>query len=165
MKTAALLILTVGLPGAGKTREAKLWVDEQPQRRSRANRDMLRLMMHGGWSGEQDQEDQVTLMQHAGMRALLSAGNQVIVDDTNLSPMHREKLSAIALELAVPVQVWDFTGVALPVALARNEQRDGDDKLKPETIERMNARWLVAPRDRGFDPLRDVRHWVTRTFT
>lgn len=90
------LVLTVGLPGSGKSTWAKQWVAEDPARRARVNRDDLRAMLRGQlvW-GDRDLEEQVTAAQRATVRALLATGISVVVDDTNLNPARRNALVSI----------------------------------------------------------------------
>ncbi len=90
------LIITIGLPGSGKSTWAKAWVGEDPARRARVNRDDLRAMLHGGRVGTAWQERQVTLAQHAAVRALLLHGFEVMVDDTNLVAKHRQQLGRVS---------------------------------------------------------------------
>src|SRR5690606_5077486 len=90
------LILTVGLPGSGKSTWAKQWVAEDPARRARVNRDDLRAMLRGQlvW-GDRDLEAQVTVAQRATVAALLADGVSVVVDDTNLNLARRNILVGI----------------------------------------------------------------------
>src|SRR5690554_5061653 len=90
------LVLTVGLPGSGKSTWAREWVAADPARRARVNRDDLRTMLRGQlvW-GERDLEDQVTIVQHISIRALLLRGYSVVVDDTNLNQVTLDTLTSI----------------------------------------------------------------------
>lgn len=155
------LVITVGLPGAGKTDATVKWVAEAPKKRARVNRDLLRIMMHGGWLGTEEQEDQVTLAQHAAVLELLKSGHDVAADDTNLNPAHRKAWIQVAKAAAARLEVWDFTDVPVGVCLVHNANREGDARLEDQHITGMNERWIVPARSKGRDPLRDVRRRVT----
>lgn len=91
-----LLVCTVGLPGSGKSTWAREWVLADPAHRARVGRDSLRAMLRGRlvW-GDMDLERQVTVAQHATISALLQAGVDVVVDDTNLHTDHLLRLLRI----------------------------------------------------------------------
>src|SRR5690554_174215 len=132
------LIITIGLPGSGKTTWAKAWVAENPARRARVNRDDLRAMLHGGRLGAAWQERQVTLAQHAAVRALLLHGYEVVVDDTNLVAKHRRELLAIARECGAKVVIRRFD-VPIETCIARDAQRSGQQRVGEAVIRRMAA--------------------------
>lgn len=155
------LIITVGIPGCGKTTEAVKYVAKAPATRIRVNRDDLRTMGHGGWLGLVDQEDQITVLQLEAVRALLRAGITVVVDDTNLYPDSRARLFGIALSLGAQFEVWDFTEMPLEIALERNAGREGPARLDDEVIRSKYRTWVTEPAQRGEDPLRDVRPYIT----
>lgn len=119
----ALLIITVGLPGSGKTTRAKAWVEQAAGRRARVNRDDIREMLHGGWLGSDLQEDQVTAVAHPAIGALLRCGFDVICDDTNLYDSHVRKLTAVATDAGADVEVWDLTDVPVETCIFRDAQR------------------------------------------
>jgi predicted kinase len=116
------LNVTVGLPGCGKTTRARRWVADAPGR-TRVNRDDLREMMFGGWTGDQAHEDAVTAAQLAAVRALLAAGVSVVVDDTNIRPEHIERLCRIGWDLDATVGIWDMTSVPVDDCVRRDEAR------------------------------------------
>ncbi|MDN5758635.1 MAG: AAA family ATPase [Tomitella sp.] len=92
-----MLIITTGLPGAGKTTYARAWVAEDPEARARVNRDDLRAMLfgqHGKLSP--GQEDAVTAAEHATAANLLGEGTDVIVDATHLTEQSRTAWSDLA---------------------------------------------------------------------
>lgn len=134
----AILIITIGLPGSGKSTWAKAWVGEDPARRARVNRDDLRAMLHGGRVGTAWQERQVTLAQHAAVRALLARGYEVVVDDTNLVASHRQQLAAIARECGAKVVVRRFD-VPVETCIARDARRPRQQQVGEAVIRRMAA--------------------------
>lgn len=133
------LIITVGLPAAGKSTRAKQWVAENPARRARVNRDDLRAMLHGGRLGTSDQEDQVTHAQHAAVRALLGAGVDVVCDDTNLRAAHREQFAVIAAECGAELVMWDMRHVDVAVCVSRDAGRPSGERVGAEVIRAMAA--------------------------
>lgn len=134
----AILIITIGLPGSGKSTWARQWVAENPGRRARINRDDLRAMLHGGRVGTAWQERQVTLAQHAAVRALLARGYEVVVDDTNLVAAHRVQLKAIARECGAKVVVRRFD-VPLETCIARDARRPRRQRVGEAVIRHMAA--------------------------
>lgn len=135
----ARLVITVGLPGAGKTTYARQWVAEKPADRSRSNRDDLGALMHGGrFHGEpvlsNVTEKAITVAQHAQIRALLEAGRDVICDDTNLNADIVRNLEQIAHEAGADVEIVDMLDVPLETVLARNAQRAGTPAFVPEQV-------------------------------
>lgn len=100
-----MLIITRGYPGSGKTTRALDWVNEYPTRRVRVNRDDLRQTLFGKVVGVD--EKTVTVAQRAAVTALLKAGKDVIVDDTNLRLRSAREWNDLAVQLGVKFLVWD----------------------------------------------------------
>jgi tRNA uridine 5-carbamoylmethylation protein Kti12 len=120
----AVLVITRGLPGAGKTTRAHAWVAEDRAGRARVNRDDLRAMMHDGvWRGS-DTEAQVVAARDALVTTLLRAGVDVVCDDTNLPTAAVRDLARLAVAGGAPVEVWDMTDVPLDVCIERDSRRE-----------------------------------------
>jgi len=134
----ATLTITRGLPGSGKTTWAR-----QQRGAVRVNRDDLRRMLHGGWSGQGWAEVQVSIAQRAAIEALLRAGVNVISDDTNLAGRVVTELSDLAGQCGASVVVKDFTDVPLEVCLERDAKRDGDEQVGEHAIRKMHRRYLA----------------------
>jgi len=115
------LFLTRGIPGSGKSTFAKEWVREAPTRRIRINRDDLRGMLYATDDKLLSfaQEKHVSAMEKATARAALQAGQDVIIDATNL----RSKFVREWFGLGFPVRFIDFP-VDLETAIARNANRE-----------------------------------------
>ena len=133
------LIATVGLPGSGKTTRARAWVAAGPHHRARVNRDDIRRMCHGGRLGTDAQEAQVTAAQHAAVTALLAAGVDVVVDDTNTRPEFRDALRRLAMVAGAEFVVWDLTGVPVEECIRRDAQREGSARVGEGVIRMMAA--------------------------
>jgi predicted kinase len=136
------LIITRAIPAAGKTTKARAWVAESPTSRARVNRDDLRSMLFGGWTGEHAHEEAVTAAQHAVVAALLRCGLDVVVDDTNLRAQHARAFRTLAVTAGAGFDVWDLTGVPLETCLERNAARDA---AVPEAVIRSMHAKYVAP--------------------
>jgi predicted kinase len=134
-----LLIVTRGLPGSGKTTWARAWVAAAPGRRARLNRDDVRAMLHGRRLATTEQEAMVTSVQHAGIRALLDAGVDVVADDTNLSDAAIAAFAELAAHAGARLQIQDLTGVPVDECVRRDAQRTGPARLGEETIRRIHA--------------------------
>lgn len=140
----ATLIVTVGLPGSGKTTLATDWVSKKQADRARVNRDSLRIMLHGGRLGTTDQEDTVTAIQHTGVLALLARGIDVVADDTNLRPGAVQTWRELADLAGAEVEVWDLTDVPVEECIRRDAGRTGPARVGETVIRGMHDRYLAA---------------------
>ena len=145
------LFVTRGLPGSGKTTWALQMVSQEisaaghravDPRIARVNRDDLRAMMHGGRRGRQWQEQQVTVAQHAAVRALLQAGISVVADDTNLPDGTIKERQKIAAECGALLRIVDLRDVPLDTCISRDAARGaaGGRLVGEEVIRQMAAR-------------------------
>lgn len=114
--TDAKIILTKGLPASGKSTFSKKVVEESGGRMIRVNKDEIRSMLGG-----ELKESLVVNIRDSVIRNALDKGFDVIVDDTNLNPIHeisiREKFGHVA-----DVEIVYFD-VPLEVCLHRNALR------------------------------------------
>ncbi|HEY2796149.1 MAG TPA: AAA family ATPase [Micromonosporaceae bacterium] len=133
------LIITRGLPGSGKTTRAKQWVDEDPTKRARVNRDDLRAMLHGGYA---DVERQINAARDAAITALLKVGVDVIADDTNLRSRYVRDLRNLALAAGAEFDVWDLTDVPVEVCVERDAVRS--PSIGERVIRDMYERYLAG---------------------
>lgn len=139
--TKPQLILTRGIPASGKTTWAKAWVEEDPERRIRLNRDDLRQMLHGKRHGlTYAQEQGITEIQRATARDALARGVSVVVDDTNLRARFAREWMALH-----PVTFQDFE-ISLEVALVQNMRRE--HPVAPDVVKSFYDRFTR----RGFLP-------------
>lgn len=117
------LAITRGYPGSGKTTRARQWVAADPTSRVRVNRDDLRFNLFGQYTGlDYSQEQTVTTAQHAAVKALLAAGRDVVVDDTNLRLRHARNYADIALAAGADFEVWDID-TPVEVCIERDDAR------------------------------------------
>lgn len=137
------LVATRGGPGVGKSTYAKKWVQEDIRNRVRVNRDSIREMMNEGWYSEEcNSEKTVLQVRNAIISTLLKSGKDVIVDDTNLPQRVVRDLLSLADRHQAQFSIADFTDVPLEVALDRNSQRSGKERVPDEVIRDMYKRFL-----------------------
>lgn len=111
--------VTRGLPGSGKSTWAKAWVNEDPANRTRVSRDDLRYMSFGAYSGlSQEQENAITGMEQALVRAGIAAGKEVVVDAMHLRARYAKKW----FEFADDVEFKDFE-IDYDTLMERGDQR------------------------------------------
>lgn len=126
------LTITQGLPGCGKT----TWARTQPG--VRMGRDGLRATMRAPWPhGDASAELQCTIAQHAAIRALLTAGHDVIADDTNLDDRVVDELSALAADCGARVIVHDMRHVDVGLCIARDAGRPDAERVGKDRIRQM----------------------------
>lgn len=137
------MILTRGIPGSGKTS----WAKDQ-EGFIRINRDDIRAMLFSVILYSRDQEEQVTVIQHGAIKAALKAGQNIIVDDTNLNNKFVRQLMKIAQAYGAEVEFKDFTYVPLEVCIRRDASRDrvvGAEVITKFYNDRIKGRKLPLP--------------------
>ncbi|MEO3741987.1 AAA family ATPase [Plantactinospora sp. B5E13] len=134
------LIATRGLPASGKTTYARKL---QPAV-VRVNRDDLRRMLHGERLFTQWAEGQVTVAQRAQVEALLRAGVDVCVDDTNLRSRTLRDWAQLAARFGAEFEVHDFTDVPVEECVRRDAERPEQDRVGEEAIRRLHERYLAG---------------------
>lgn len=157
---APKLVITLGLPGSGKSVWAESQREASPDRVRIVNRDNIRASL--GARFDDGDEPIVGRIRDYMIDQLLIAGYHVICSDTNLSPKVRRRLSQIAKTRKVPVEEVSFLHVPLDVCLARNTQRwaNGDRKVPNSAIRGMYDQFLATPitmYDDDDEPLRVVK--------
>lgn len=104
-----MLTVTIlkGLPGSGKSTWAREQVRKNPNGVKRINKDDLRAMLDDSqYTGKSEKfiiSVRDVLIQHT-----LAEGKHVIVDDTNLNPIHEEQISILAARYGARVEVKEF---------------------------------------------------------
>lgn len=111
------LLMLKGLPGSGKTTHAmeledKGWV--------RVNKDDIRKEYYPDYTHKD--EKNVVKDEDLGIIQALLCGHSVVVDDTNLNPKHRQRLSQLAEEHGADFEVL-FIDTPLEECIKRNRKR------------------------------------------
>lgn len=115
----------IGLPGSGKTTYSLEEVAKNPYWLVRVNKDDLRAMC-SNWVYSKSNEHFILEIRDTIITEALMNGNHVIVDDTNLNPIHILRFKEIAKTLAhkkVQVVIKDFRDVPIEVCIARDAAR------------------------------------------
>lgn len=120
-----MIIMTYGLPGAGKSTWAREEMRQNPDRYKRVNKDAIRLMLDNDlWS--LPNERFVLKIRDKIVEASLRAGKDIIVDDTNfpIGGKHFLRMCEIA-QIVGDVQVVEkYFDVPLNEVLKRNKNAD-----------------------------------------
>lgn len=113
------LIVLQGLPASGKTTKVKEL--SQPGKNVRINRDLLREMLHFGFSLKN--EDTVKRTEELMIKYFLNKGLDVMVDDTNLKDKTIKWLVKMAEECNVEIE---FINIDTPLeeCIRRDAMRD-----------------------------------------
>lgn len=114
--------LLKGLPGSGKSTWAKEQVKAFPLMYKRVNKDELRAMIDDSvWSKTKEQF--ILRIRNQIIRESLTAGFDVIVDDTNFSSSHRHTMDIIAGEYPNCEVAEKFFDTPLEVCIERDRKR------------------------------------------
>lgn len=125
--------MTKGLPASGKTTWART------QNMKRVNKDDLRQMIDNGvWSKKN--ERLIVDARNWIVHGLLQNGEDVIVDDTNLAPVHGRELRKIAGMYSAEFEIKDFTDVPLEECIKRDQNRP--NYVGEKVIRRMHNHFL-----------------------
>lgn len=137
------LTITRGPPGSGKTTRMLA------TGAALAGRDRFRVALHGGYTGLSAHEAQVTVVQLAVIRALLTRGDDVAVDDCNLVDEHLAPLVQLGRECGAEVVIVDLTDVPLDRCIANDATRTGTAHLGEQKIRAIHAEWVASQNERS----------------
>ncbi len=130
-------VVLVGLPGAGKSTFA--------QARFPGHDHISKDAFPPSARNKQARQD-------AALRAALTAGRSVIVDNTNVTPAERAAIIAIAREFGARV-IGYYLEVSTREAVARNEKREGRARVPKVAIFTAAKRLVPPSASEGFDEL------------
>jgi len=155
------LIILRGLPASGKSTWAIAWVAADPSTRLRVNRDDIRFQLYGKYWGEGVDEQMVTKVEEAMVKAGLDAGKDVVVDATHLASryvkrwynygvpveiksFHEYINNLVARDLERGLQGQRHVGEAVIRAMASRYQIKADGTLPPPPEVEVSTQWTPA---------------------
>lgn len=136
--------MTLGLPSSGKSTWSKQYQAEHPDT-VRVNKDELRAMLHDGQHSK-GRENLVLKVRDSIINQALCDGHDVIVDDTNFHPKHRQRLEQLAELYKAVVEVKDFTDVPLETCIERDLKRM--NSVGERVIRKMHRQYLNATQEK-----------------
>jgi len=132
------VIILTGLPASGKTTWAITYMQTHPNTK-RVNKDDLRAMIDDSeYSG--DKEKFILQIRDTIILTMLKKGFDVIVDDTNLSPKHVNRIKAITPNTTEIIINDEFLNISMSDCIIRDQQRD--NPVGTKVIERMYNQFL-----------------------
>lgn len=138
------LIMTLGLPGSGKTSWAKGVIDGAPAGSVvRINKDDMRALFHNGqWAGNKTERfiiaAQEALIEES---AAFDRVHTVIVDDTGFG--HETRLRTLADLYGFAFEIKDFTDVPKSLCIERDLKRP--NSVGQKVINKMALKFLTKP--------------------
>lgn len=147
------ILVLKGLPASGKSTYAK---ELETKGYVRVNKDTIRLderLFPDGYNFKnKSHEKRVIRERNRLIVEALSAGKDVVVDDTNLNPVHIKDISVIAKEHDATFMVDDsFLQVSLHECIERDKNRE--DKVGESAIRGMYHQWIkYSPQAVKYDP-------------
>jgi len=130
-----------GLPGSGKTTNAKQSQAKNPNL-VRINKDDLRAMLNDGkWSREN--EKFIIKVRDMLIELAVENGKDVVVDDTNLGSLHEDHISKLMAGKAyIGIQTFD---ISLDECIKRDSKREGKARVGEKVIRDMYNKYLKPP--------------------
>lgn len=128
------IILTIGIPGSGKSTWAKSEIAKDPSKWCRINNDDIRAMMNDSvWS--KDYEKFITETRNFILREALKRGKNVIIDNLNLNKRHFDDAVTMAKSVNGDYQVMEQVFfIDVEEAIARDAKREGKAKVGEQVI-------------------------------
>ena len=117
------LIITIGLPGSGKSYFADNFI-QQNKSFVLSNRDDLRFELFKKYDISKNQEKQVTAEQDKRIAKAIQDGQHIIISDTNLNPKTQEKWKQLAIKHNLELEIKDFRDVLLETCIKQDLKRD-----------------------------------------
>lgn len=135
------LVALKGLPASGKSTHAKELVK---QGWVRTNKDTIRAEMFPDYKHKRDEKKVIKERNRQVIEGLTKRKN-VVVDDTNLNPVHIKELAALARQHNADFEVDDsFLDVSLAECIERDSKRE--DSVGEFVIRDMFYKWIKNPK-------------------
>lgn len=135
---APKVIITKGLPGSGKSTWAKEQVLKGKGRVKRVNKDDLRALIDADAPYSSANERFILKCQEKIIAAAIRGNHHIIVDNTNLNPIHEIAIRKLAGPM-VKVEVKDFTDVSPEECIRRDSKRE--KPVGAAVINKMAKQW------------------------
>ena len=150
MKNKQTVLVLSGLPASGKSTFAKELIKSEPNKWKRINKDLLREMLDGGvWS--KDNEEKILKTRDALINLALMGGHNVIVDDTNFSDKHINRIRDNMQRSGFDVEIEEkFFDVPVWECIERDKLR-GDKMVGEKVIIDMWKKYLDKPPVQNYD--------------
>lgn len=128
------MLILRGISGSSKTTFAKSLVGY-----TRVNRDDIRFMLYDGWEGTD--EELVSDIERNTILKLLSAGRNVVVDNTNIEARYVNSYIRLAHQCGAEIKVQTID-IGLEEAIKRNAKRE---RKVPEHVIRKQHQRMSRP--------------------
>lgn len=152
-----IVTVMVGLPGAGKTRLARLELARRARMGQRGtllrwSSDDQRRSMLGGpalstdpavAASAQETESTILLARDAWVESAIQRGWDTIVDDLNLDQGSLARLLKLVQRVGGHYQIADFTSTPLQICIARDAGRDDGQRVGRDRIEELHEQYLA----------------------
>lgn len=133
------MIICKGLPASGKSTWARELMNDNPGKYKRINKDDLRAMLDVHWSGKT--EHFIIQIQEAMIKECIQQNQSIIIDDTNLNPIHEKRFIELAQESQNPVEIkFQIFDNSIDELIKRDSGRD--KPVGSEVIWDMWNRWI-----------------------
>jgi tRNA uridine 5-carbamoylmethylation protein Kti12 len=134
------IIILKGLPACGKSTWSRNLQNEHPGKYKRVNKDELRAMLDNSYHGKQTEELILKIRDFIILQSI-SDGYDVLVDDTNLNPVHEKHIRGLVQNITeFEIEIKDFTDVDLETCIERDEART--DRVGEDVIRGMYNKYL-----------------------
>ena len=140
------LYILIGLPASGKTTYAKTTLKNAYRV---CHDDLVDMLM-----GEYDIKKTATMhaVEWSIVHTILSRGEDVVVDRTNLDPVTRARFINAAQSVDIPVGIIGVV-VDVPIETCKERNRMRVKPIPDEAYTRLAAHWMPARMEEGFDRL------------
>lgn len=141
------ILILQDLPASGKSTFAKELMAKEPNKWKRINKDLLREMLDDSvWSKKN--EETVLQIRDTLIVNFISVGFNVIIDDTNFSERHINKIKDIGIHLDINVEV-KFFDTPLYECIERDANRE--KSVGKKVILKMYKQYLRCKNEVEFD--------------